>query len=178
MNEFGDISVAEAVRFERLLPGPIERVWEYLTDSEKRGKWFCSGEMERKVGGKVELHFKHNDLSPVKEATPSQFQEYDKGKSHFGTILGYEPPKRLIMKWDESNDGSSEVTFELEPRGEKVLLTITHQKLTNRDARISVCGGWHTHLDILVAHLDGAQPKPFWSAYLGKKSEYEKMIPN
>ena len=33
----------DAVRFERLLPGPIERVWSYLTDSEKRGKWLASG---------------------------------------------------------------------------------------------------------------------------------------
>ena len=30
---------ADTFRFERLFPGPIERVWEYLVDGEKRGKW-------------------------------------------------------------------------------------------------------------------------------------------
>src|SRR5262245_18404599 len=29
-----------AISFMRVLPGPIERVWAYLTEPEKRGKWF------------------------------------------------------------------------------------------------------------------------------------------
>jgi uncharacterized protein YndB with AHSA1/START domain len=31
MNDFGTID-GDTVRFERELPGPIERVWSYLTD--------------------------------------------------------------------------------------------------------------------------------------------------
>src|SRR5205814_4406784 len=40
------------VRLERMLPGPIERVWAYLTDSEKRKTWFASGIFDLRVGGK------------------------------------------------------------------------------------------------------------------------------
>ena len=36
MSEYGIVTEAGAVRFERLLPGPIERVWAYLTQSDKR----------------------------------------------------------------------------------------------------------------------------------------------
>ena len=45
------------VRLERLLPGPIERVWAYLTESDKRATWFASGPFELRVGGKADLHF-------------------------------------------------------------------------------------------------------------------------
>jgi uncharacterized protein YndB with AHSA1/START domain len=67
MSEFGVVTEAGTLRLERLLPGPIERVWEYLTDSKKRGTWFATGPMELHVGGKVEFQFHHADLSAEKE---------------------------------------------------------------------------------------------------------------
>jgi uncharacterized protein YndB with AHSA1/START domain len=47
------------MRLERLLPGPVERVWAYLTESEKRATWLCGGEFELRVGGRVRLEFDH-----------------------------------------------------------------------------------------------------------------------
>lgn len=44
----GEIIDRQTVRFERLLPGPIERVWAYLTELEKRrngsprATWICA----------------------------------------------------------------------------------------------------------------------------------------
>jgi hypothetical protein len=35
--DYGVVTAPDTVHLERLLPGPIERVWSYLTDSEKRG---------------------------------------------------------------------------------------------------------------------------------------------
>lgn len=37
----------------RILPGPIERIWEYLTAPKKRVHWFCAGATQQKTGGKV-----------------------------------------------------------------------------------------------------------------------------
>ena len=51
MNEYGVVLESGAVRFERLLPGPVERVWSYLTESEKRGQWLASGVFDLRVGG-------------------------------------------------------------------------------------------------------------------------------
>ena len=45
MNDYAVATNPTTVRIERSLPGPIERAWEYLTDSEKRGKWFASGNL-------------------------------------------------------------------------------------------------------------------------------------
>jgi Glyoxalase/Bleomycin resistance protein/Dioxygenase superfamily len=42
-----------AISFMRVLPGPIERVWAYLTEPEKREKWFASGPMEFRASGRV-----------------------------------------------------------------------------------------------------------------------------
>jgi uncharacterized protein YndB with AHSA1/START domain len=46
MDKYGTIIAPNTIRFERLLPGPIERVWAYLTDPEKRAKWLASGPMD------------------------------------------------------------------------------------------------------------------------------------
>ena len=53
------------IRILRTLPGPIERLWQYLTDPEKRSRWFAGGPMELKVGGKVELLFQHKKIAPA-----------------------------------------------------------------------------------------------------------------
>ena len=65
MNDYGQLLDESTVRFERLLPGPIERVWAYLVESEKRAKWLCSGETETAVGGHVDLVFRNETLSPA-----------------------------------------------------------------------------------------------------------------
>ena len=46
MDKYGVVIAPNTIRFERLLPGPIERVWAYLTESEKRAKWLASGAMD------------------------------------------------------------------------------------------------------------------------------------
>ena len=47
--DFGIVSGAGTVRFERVLPGPVERVWAYLTESDKRAKWLAAGELEEQT---------------------------------------------------------------------------------------------------------------------------------
>ena len=51
------------IRFERLLPGPLERVWAYLTESKKRATWLAGGEFDLRVGGRIELIFDNDSLS-------------------------------------------------------------------------------------------------------------------
>jgi hypothetical protein len=63
------------VRIERLLPGPAERLWAYLVDSEKRRLWLAAGEMEPRVGGGVTHLFRHPELSD--EATPEPYRGFD-----------------------------------------------------------------------------------------------------
>jgi uncharacterized protein YndB with AHSA1/START domain len=174
--EYGNLIEPGTIRFERLLPGPIERVWAHLTESEKRGKWLASGMMELRAGGHVELHFRHADLSPRAEPTPERYKQYEGGHTSFGRITCCEPPHLLSFIWREEIGDDSEVTFELTPRGEEVLLVLTHRRLDDRAKMLDVAGGWHTHLGILVEHLNGREPKPFWSVHAQAEVEYEKRL--
>jgi uncharacterized protein YndB with AHSA1/START domain len=51
LDAYGVLTEPAMLKIQRLLPGPIERVWAYLTDGELRRKWLAAGEMEMKVGG-------------------------------------------------------------------------------------------------------------------------------
>src|SRR5258706_15215660 len=86
------------VQFVRILPGPIERIWEYLWDGKKRGKWFASGAMPTKPGESFEMHFKHPELSPHTAAPPEKMAEMDRtGHISRNTLLVYEPPHRMVF---------------------------------------------------------------------------------
>ncbi|MEL7835125.1 SRPBCC family protein [Fodinibius sp. Rm-B-1B1-1] len=176
MNDYGMFTEPGTIRFERILPGPIERVWSYLTESEKRGQWLASGEMDLRKGGSVELIFNNSTLTSHHETPPEKYKEYDGESRMYGTITEIKPPKRLSYTWSESS-GVSEVTFELESKGKQVKLTLTHRRLgDDHNILISVAGGWHTHLNILVDKLNGREPKGFWSEHMKAEKLYEKQL--
>jgi len=164
-------------RFVRLLPGPIERVWEYLTDSEKRGTWFASGPMELRVGGRVDLLFRHANLSPDEEP-PEKFREvHDPGVRMTGEVTQCDPPRLLGFTWEgETPEARSEVTFELTPSGEDIQLVLTHRRLGSDEERVKVSGGWHIHTAILCARLSGATPPPLWAAFEQLEAAYGKRL--
>lgn len=162
------------VRLVRTLPGPIERVWEFLTDAEKRARWFAGGPMEPRVGGKMELVFRHANLAPD-ETPPEQFKQYhDPGATMTGTVLRWEPPHVLSYTFDENSD----VTFELTPQGRNVLLVLTHRARGDDLPYLTgYASGWHTHLTHLIALLEDAPRPPFWPTHQRLKAEYEKLRP-
>ncbi len=41
---------------------------------------------------------------------------------------------------------------------------------------VSVAGGWHAHLGILLDNLNDREPRPFWSTHTKAAAEYEKRI--
>lgn len=177
MSDFGSIVGDGAVRFERLLPGPIERVWSYLTQSERRGTWLAPGEMELRVGGRVELRFRHADLSPAsREPTPERFKRYEEGHAMYGRITHFDPPRLLSYTWGGDSDEDSVVTFELVPQGEDVLLILTHRRLADRAAMANVAGGWHTHLQFLEGSLRGSAPVNFWTLFISIEGQYEQRF--
>ena len=173
MESFGEITEPRTVRLERTLPGPIERVWSYLTDSEKRGKWLMAGEWELRVGGRVAMTVNNASLSADKE-TPERYKD-SQGKKVEGQITRIEPPRLLAFTWNMDPE-PSEVTFELTPKGNDVLFVITHRRLPSRDLMVGVSTGWHTHVGVLIDILNGAEPRPFWKRFAGLRTEYEKRI--
>ncbi len=174
---FGTLVAPGTLRLQRSLPGPIERVWHYLTDSEARGTWLASGPMELRVGGDVRLEFHNDDLSEHRAPTPERYRTEDGCHRLSGQVTACDPPRLLAHTWGEADGTASEVRFELEPQGDRVLLTITHSRLSGRDALLSVSAGWHTHAGILIDQLEGRAPKNFWITHEALEAEYARRLP-
>jgi uncharacterized protein YndB with AHSA1/START domain len=173
MHEYASRLAADTVRLERLLPGPLERVWSFLTESDQRARWLAGGHMELKAGGKVELNFAHQQLSH--EPTPAKYR--DLPMSFTGKVLRCVPPQLLEFTWLESHGQHSVVLWELAPRGDRVLFTITHRKLANREELLGVSGGWDVHVGILEDVLTQRTPRGFWSTHAQLEAEYGRRFP-
>lgn len=168
--DFGVISEPATLTIQRLLPGPIERVWAYLTDSELRRKWLAAGEMQMAVGTPFELLWRNDELSNAPSRRPDGFGAEHSMQSR---ITELDPPRKIAFTWSNSGD----VSFELEPKGAKVLLTVIHRRLASRDMMAMVGPGWHAHLDVLADRLNEREPGPFWDNWSRLKTEYESRLP-
>ena len=60
---YGALTEPTTLKIQRMLPGPIERVWAYLTESELRCKWLAAGEMEMKAGAPFEFVWRNDELN-------------------------------------------------------------------------------------------------------------------
>jgi uncharacterized protein YndB with AHSA1/START domain len=126
-----------------------EKLWLALTDGDFTERYW----------------FGHRVASAWEIGSPYKFSKQDK-TTIAGKVLAFEPPKRLSYTWDNqspdlTNERSSRVTFDIEPRGKVVKLTVTHDNLdeggkTFRD----ISGGWPMVLASLKSLLETGQPLP------------------
>ncbi|MDJ0709978.1 MAG: SRPBCC family protein [Woeseiaceae bacterium] len=178
MNDYGELLDEQTVRFVRVLPGPIERVWSYLTESDKRAQWLCGGDVETSVDGHVDMHFHNLSLSEASDGDiprPEKYRDRPPKMSFAGKVTRCEPPHVLHHTW-EFDDEDSEVCYELSEEGDQVRLVLTHRRLDSKDTVLSVSGGWHTHLNVLVDVLNGATPRPFYRMQTKFEAEYSERL--
>lgn len=166
---YGVLTEPATLKIQRLLPGPIERVWAYVTESDLRRKWLAAGEMELKEGTPFTLTWRNDELTDPPGQRPDGFSEEHSMESR---IIAVEPPRKLVFAWGESGD----VTIDLKTRGERVLLTLVHRRLTDRKTVLMVGPGWHAHLDVLAARLSGEAPMPHWDNWIRLKQEYAERF--
>ena len=159
MDDYGMLINPNTLRLERMLPGPIERVWAFLTESTKRAAWIAAGDMDLRIGGRVQLIFDHDRLSPEKEAVPEKYQD-NCAATMDGTITRIDAPRLLAYTWGEDDGSDSEVCFELTEVGDEVKLVLTHERLVGHDQIVGVSAGWHAHIAILIDVLKGDTPRP------------------
>lgn len=166
---YGVLIEPTTLKIERVLPGPIERVWEYLTSGKLRSQWLAAGDMELKVGAPFEFVWRNDTLTDPPGKRPQGFSDEHRMQSRITEI---DPPRRLAFTWQ----GSGDVSFDLEPRGDRVLLTVIHRRVTDRSMLAKVGPGWHNHLDVLVARASGKEPAPFWDRFVVLQKEYERRF--
>ncbi|CAN5536872.1 SRPBCC family protein [soil metagenome] len=167
---YGVLTEPTTLKIERVLPGPIERVWAYLTESGLRRQWLASGEMEMKIGAPFKFTWRNDELTDPPGQRPPGFDAEHSMQSH---ITELDPPRTLGITW--GTNGA--VSFTLEPRGNEVLLTVIHRRVPDRATLLKVSAGWHMHLDILVARMRDETSGPFWDGWLRLKTEYDRRLP-
>lgn len=167
---YGQLIEPTTLRIQRLLPGPIEKVWSFLTESDLRRRWLASGHMEMKVGAPFTLTWQNDRLTDPPGKRPERFGEEHSMESR---ITECNPPNQLAFTW-----GAGDVSISLEERGAKVLLTLTHRRIVERSSLVMIGAGWHAHLDILVSRVSGMEPAtPFWDGWLMLRKQYDQRLP-
>lgn len=168
--DYAALDASGTVRIERLLPGPIERAWAYLTDSDLRRQWFAAGEMELQVGAPFELVWRNDELTDPPGQRPQGFGEEHRMHSR---ITELEPPRRIAFTWGDTGS----VSFELEPKGSDVLLRVIHRGISDRANVLMIGAGWHMHLDVLLARANGETPEEsFWDGWGRLREEYDRRL--
>jgi uncharacterized protein YndB with AHSA1/START domain len=141
----GEMFRAPGVRFERRLPGPIEKVWAHLTQPDALPGWYGSGStIEPREGGQVRLNDGHIR----------------------GVVTQWRAPVKLAHTWNVFAPGEtvsaypeSYLTIELAPEGDAVALTLVHLPVLERFEPQNAMG-WATFLDMLEAAAKGEPAQP------------------
>ncbi len=132
--------------FEIYIKTTPERLWEAITDPELRSKYsfgVCV-ESDWKAGSSYEA---------VHPAAPAPISA--------GENLEVEPPRRLVQSFnalwsdDVKAEGTSRVTWEIEPIADSCRLTVTHDQL-REGANDELYGGWPMILSGLKTLLNAA----------------------
>lgn len=151
----------QAIKLERIIQVPIERVFQFLAESEKLERWFysdCSFDTEERM---FSFWF-----------IPSSQSGND--IRCFGTILRLEPPDRLTLEW---NDGVFETTVEFSLKSitnRCTYLNLTHHNWTEAGnyARMKQQNQWDFYLDNLRRVAEGGADlrETFYSQTVRRKS--------
>lgn len=167
---YGTLTEPATLTLQRVLPGPIERVWAHLTESELRRKWLAAGEMKEGSGTSFEFVWRNDELACPPSARPAGFPDEHRMQC---LIKEFDPPRKLVFTWN----GSGDVSFELEPQGKDVRLTLVHRRVADRSTLLNIGAGWHMHLDLLVATVRNSAAEPFWDGWQRLKREYDQRLP-
>lgn len=128
--------------FEIYIKTTPERLWTAITDTEIRRKY--------NFGAVVTSEWTKG----------SKYQGAGRGTPIFeGEILEVDPPRRLVQSFralwgeDVKTEGTSRVTWEIQPIGDSCLLKVTHDQL-REGANDQLYGGWPMILSGLKTLLE------------------------
>jgi uncharacterized protein YndB with AHSA1/START domain len=130
--------------FEIYIKTTPDRLWEAITDAELRSQY--------SFGVRVDSDWTPGSrYESVHPAGPTPIAE--------GENLEVDPPRRLVQSFnalwsdDVKREGTSRVTWEIEPVGDSCRLTVTHDQL-REGANDELYGGWPQILSGLKTLLE------------------------
>ena len=168
--QFGKITAPDTFRLERKLKAPAARVWAYVTEGEKRARWFTGGDNLTEAGQAFTFLFAHFNItneSPAALGADGKRAIPDDGQ---GARL--QAPRLLEITWGDGDEAVSHVRFELIAQGEETLLVLTHTRSTPENAA-NFAGGWTAHVQTLADLLEGGPSNRFWAYVVEAHDHYE-----
>jgi uncharacterized protein YndB with AHSA1/START domain len=126
-----------------------DTVWHALTDAELTAAyWGHSNVSDWQVGS--DWQHRRTDGSDIADVV--------------GTVVESAAPTRLVTTWagpdEERAGGPSRVTFDIEPYGEIVRLTVTHENLSDEAERQAAASGWAAVLSNLKSLIETGHVLP------------------
>jgi uncharacterized protein YndB with AHSA1/START domain len=169
--KLGGFTTRDSVTIERLLPGSVDQVWDYLSNPTRLKRWLAGGTIDLRKGGAIHLDF---DLIECP------------GREHIhgtmdGAITTFDRPHLIAYSWGEKASRragvpDSHVRFELKPRGKhQTFLTLTHSRLVTKEMP-PVAAGWHMHVNVLESRLGGHEPSDFEQGYQALEPQYRQLL--
>jgi uncharacterized protein YndB with AHSA1/START domain len=126
-----------------------EKVWRALTDPELTAQYWGHSNVSDWHTGSAWEH-RRTDGSGIADVV--------------GTVVESVAPSRLVFTWaapdEERPAGPSRVSFDLEPYGQIVRLTVTHENLADEAERDEAAGGWAAVLSNLKSIIETGHTLP------------------
>jgi uncharacterized protein YndB with AHSA1/START domain len=128
-----------------------EKLWNALIDPKMTTKYW-----------------QHENVSDWKPGSKWEHRGADKERTLrlVGKVIESSPPRRLVLTWAFPADAASEekhsrVTFEIEPIGDVVRLTVTHNRLEpGSEMHEGITEGWPKVLSSLKSLMEVGRPLP------------------
>ncbi len=128
-----------------------EKVWNALIDAKMTAKYW-----------------QHENVSDWKPGSRWEHRSSDEKRALklVGKVVEVTPPRRLVLTWafpadEKREEKHTRVTFEIEPVGDVVRLTVTHDNLEPGSEMLhGIMKGWPKVLSSLKSLLEVGRPLP------------------
>jgi uncharacterized protein YndB with AHSA1/START domain len=162
----------DAIRLERVLDAPVEKVWRYLTEAELRSQWFMGGTDATGIG-EFNLLVDHDNLSDDDVPYPESYASF-KGATWTEKVIRFEPPRLVETTFQCGTNGT--VTYVLFPEGDRTRLVVTHSGIQSPVGAQDFGSGWNSHLTVLEERLAGRSVKDFWALHAKSRDAVSKAL--
>lgn len=177
MTRYGHIQEDGSLKFVRNFSAPINTVWSWIVEGDKRGKWLSGGDTATHVGQKMMFEFNHHDLTPHDDPFPEKYKEIEDGVSYEVEVKEFDEPHRILWFWPDPDGWDTMVDIKLTEADGQVTLTLVQSGPINQEHLKGSSAGWHAHLDIMVDKVGGQEPStPFWPRHEELFNEYADRL--
>jgi len=145
-----DTATRPAFVYVTYIQATPEKVWHALTDPGLTAQYWGHANLSDDWQPGSAWEHQRTDGSGIADVT--------------GTVLEADPPRRLVTSWSfpgqDRPGGPGLVTFDIEPYGDIVRLTVTNENFASDEERENAAAGWAAVLSNLKSLLETGRALP------------------